>query len=78
MDNTNCFVLDTVDPDEVGTVSFDNMPRRITVPPYTQRNIKGNSLDPDSDFVGFVLSLEHKTNKGIHIDLQNSDLVLVI
>ena len=78
IDDTNCFVVDIVDPDEVGEehmIPFDNMPRSVNVSAYTKQNCRDNELDPESDLTQFLLSLSHKANVGVHIDRYNTSVL---
>ena len=67
--------MDVTDPDDTHTIQFDELPRSVTVPAHTKRNCRDNALDPESDFVKFLLSLSNKTNVGVHIDEYNRSIM---
>ena len=63
--------MDVADPDDTHTIPFDNMPRSVTVTAYAKQNCRDNTLDPESDFTKFLLSLSDMANVGVHIDEYN-------
>ena len=70
--------MDVADPDDTHTIPFDELSRSVTVTAHTKQNCRDNALDPESDFMKFLLSLSDKSNVGLHIDNYNrliSDIV---